>query len=119
MSGRSVSPAQQSAALGASRGAEGIAIAGGREVVRCRRTATRERPAARVGRGAEKALARAEGVHHAYVGKLLRLTLLAPDVVEAVLDGRLPKGLKLEDLVRPLPADWAGQRRALLDGDGG
>ncbi len=41
----------------------------------------------------------------------------APDVVKAVLDGRLPKGLKLEDLVRPLPAEWAGQRRVLLGGD--
>ncbi len=53
-----------------------------------------------------KALARAEGVHHAYVGKLLRLTLLAPNVVEAVLDGRPPKGVKLEELMRPLPAEW-------------
>ena len=66
-----------------------------------------------------KALSRAEGVHHAYVGKLLRLALLAPDIVEAVLDGRLPKGLKLEELVRPLPADWAEQRRVLLDRDRG
>ncbi len=40
-----------------------------------------------------KALARAEGVHHAYVAKLLRLTPLAPDVVEAVLHGRRRKGL--------------------------
>ena len=63
-----------------------------------------------------KALARAEGVHHAYVGKLLRLTLLAPDVVEAVLDGRLPKGLKLEELVRPLPSAWEEQRRVLCAG---
>jgi hypothetical protein len=66
-----------------------------------------------------KALARAEAVHHAYVAKLLRLTLLAPDIVEAVLDGRLPKGVRLEDLVRPLPAGWAGQRRVLLKGGGG
>jgi hypothetical protein len=58
-------------------------------------------------------LARAEGVHHAYVAKLLRLTLLAPDIVEAVLDGRLPKGVRLEDLVRPLPVAWAGQRDLL------
>ena len=65
-----------------------------------------------------KALARAEGVHHAYVGKLLRLTLLALDLVEAVLDGRLPKGVRLEDLVRPLPADWMQQRRVLLGGGG-
>ena len=58
-----------------------------------------------------KAPARVEGVHHAYVGKLLRLTLLAPDIVEAVLDGRLPKGVRLEDLVWPLPSGWAEQRR--------
>ena len=78
-----------------------------------------EAPAAGAGRyGSIKALARAEGVHHAYVGKLLRLTLLAPDLVETVLDGRLPKGVKLEDLMRPLPADWEGQRRVLF-GSGG
>ena len=65
-----------------------------------------------------EALARAEGVHHAYIAKLLWLTLLAPDVIEAVLDGRLPKGVRLEELVWPLPADWTEQRRALLDGDG-
>ena len=65
-----------------------------------------------------KALARAEGVHHAYVAKLLRLTLLAPDVLEAVLDGRLPKGVRLEDLVRPLPGKWAEQRRVLWTGAG-
>jgi hypothetical protein len=51
-----------------------------------------------------KALARAEGVHHAYAGKLLRLTLLAPDVVEAVLDGRLPKGCGWRT--------WSGRGRA-------
>ena len=39
-----------------------------------------------------KALAQAEGVHHACVAKVLRLTLLAPEIVEAVLDGRLPRG---------------------------
>ena len=63
-----------------------------------------------------KALARAEGVHHAYVGKLLRVTLLAPDIVEAVLDGRLPKGVRLEELVRPLASEWAGQRRVFAMG---
>ena len=66
-----------------------------------------------------KALARAEGVHHAYVAKLLRLTLLAPDLVEAVLDGRLPQGVRLEELVRPLPVEWAEQRQKLLNIGGG
>jgi hypothetical protein len=64
-------------------------------------------------------LARAEGVHRAYVGELLRLTLLVPKIIEAVLDGRLPSGLRLEDLVRPLPSGWGEQRRVLLDGGGG
>ena len=58
-------------------------------------------------------------MHHAYVGKLLRLTLLAPEIVEAVLDGRLPKGVRLEDLVRPPPSLWAEQRRVLLGGHRG
>ena len=51
-------------------------------------------------------MARAEGVHHAYVATLPRLTPLAPDLVEAVLDGRLPKGVRMDDLVRPLPSGW-------------
>jgi hypothetical protein len=57
-------------------------------------------------------------VHHASIAELLRLTLLAPDLVEAVLDGQLPKGVRLEDLVRPLPSGWAEQRRVLLDRKG-
>ncbi len=39
-------------------------------------------------------------MHRAYVAKLLRLTLLVPAIVAAVLDSRLPKGVRLEDLVR-------------------
>ena len=52
-----------------------------------------------------EALAPAEGVHRAYVAVLRRLTLLAPEIVEPVLDGRLPEGAELEDLVRPLPVE--------------
>ncbi len=58
-------------------------------------------------------------MHHAYVAKLLRLTLLAPDIIEAVLDGRLPKGVRLQDLVRPLPSRWEEQRRVLFGGERG
>ena len=50
-----------------------------------------------------KALARVERVHHADVAKLLRLMLLAPELVEAVLDGRLSRAVRLEHCVRPLP----------------
>ena len=44
-------------------------------------------------------LARAKGVHATYVSRVLRLTLLAPEIVEAILDGRQPEGLQLEDLL--------------------
>ncbi len=57
------------------------------------------------------ALAEAEKINRAYVCRLLNLTLLAPDIAEAVLDGRQPKGMMLEELVRALPADWVEQRR--------
>ena len=59
-------------------------------------------------------LAEAEGVTRSFVNRLLRLTLLAPDIVEAILDGRQPKGLQLEDLTRALPNDWEEQRKRLL-----
>jgi hypothetical protein len=41
---------------------------------------------------------------------LLRLALLAPDIVEAILDGREPKGLQLGELTKPMPTDWEEQR---------
>jgi hypothetical protein len=44
-----------------------------------------------------------------YVGRLLRLTLLAPEIVEAVLDGRQPERLRLEELLGGFPVEWAGQ----------
>lgn len=55
-------------------------------------------------------LAVAEKVGHSYVCRILRLTLLAPDIVEATLDGRQPKGLSLADLMGGFPAVWAEQR---------
>jgi hypothetical protein len=46
------------------------------------------------------------------MGRVRRLTLLAPDVVEAILDGRQPAGLQLDDLLVAFPLDWEGQRTA-------
>ena len=43
-------------------------------------------------------VAEQEGITDAYVCRLLPLTCLAPDIVEAVLDGRQPKGLRLVEL---------------------
>ena len=57
------------------------------------------------------ALAEAEKINRAYVCRLLNLTLLSPEITEAVLDGRQPKGMILEELVRAIPPEWAEQHR--------
>ncbi|MFC4157989.1 MULTISPECIES: site-specific recombinase resolvase [Betaproteobacteria] len=57
------------------------------------------------------AIARAEGLHHSVVNELLRLTLLAPDIVELLMAGRQPRRMSLIWFQRnPLPVDWAAQR---------
>jgi hypothetical protein len=58
-------------------------------------------------------MAAAERIERGYLGTLLRLTLLAPDLVEAILDGRQPDGVTLPRLMQPFPTTWAEQRRAL------
>ena len=56
-------------------------------------------------------LARAKGVHATYVSRVLRLTLLAPELVEAILDGRQPAELQLDDLLEGFPLEWVAQRK--------
>jgi hypothetical protein len=58
-------------------------------------------------------MAAAERIERGYLGTLLRLTLLAPDIVEAIPDGRQPPGLGLPQLKEPLPTEWTTQRVAL------
>jgi hypothetical protein len=58
-------------------------------------------------------LARAEHIDHSYVGRILRLTLLAPDIVEAVVVGRQPGTMTLALLMQAFPNDWEKQRAAL------
>ena len=58
-------------------------------------------------------LAEQEGVTDAYVCRLLPLTCLAPDIVEAILDGRQPKGLKLAEMLGNGSLGWEKQRTAL------
>jgi hypothetical protein len=50
----------------------------------------------------------AERISRSYVCRVLRLTLLAPDLVERILDGRRTAGLA--QLLRPFPVDWQKQR---------
>jgi hypothetical protein len=55
-------------------------------------------------------LAEHEGVTVAYVCRLLPLTCLAPDIVEAILDGRQPRGLRLAEMLGNGPLVWNAQR---------
>jgi hypothetical protein len=56
-------------------------------------------------------LADAERISRSYVCRVLRLTLLAPDIVERVLDGRPTAGLP--QLMKPFPVKWQSQRELL------
>jgi hypothetical protein len=58
----------------------------------------------------------AEKISKSYVSRILRLALLAPDIVEFILAGQAERGLMLESLERPLPACWEEQRRGLRVG---
>jgi hypothetical protein len=59
-------------------------------------------------------LAKAEKMNASYVGHVLRLTLLAPDIVEAILDGRQPPTMRLQPLIRKgFPVEWERQRTFL------
>lgn len=57
-------------------------------------------------------LAAREGITLSYLTRLLRMTLLAPDLVAAILDGRQGAEVTLARLMQPFPADWSGQLQA-------
>ena len=60
--------------------------------------------------GSIEEIARAEKINSSYVGRLLRMTLLAPDIVEAILDGRQPVEMTLAVLMPPFAVAWREQR---------
>ena len=51
-------------------------------------------------------IAAVEKINEFYVGRVLRLTLLGPDIVEAIVRGRQPTGLRLDRLMRRFPVEW-------------
>jgi hypothetical protein len=55
----------------------------------------------------------AENISKSYIGRILRLALLAPDIVEAILAGGTDQSLILERLERSLPAIWQEQRHLI------
>ena len=60
--------------------------------------------------GTIEEIAAAEKINSSYVSRLLRMTLLAPDIVESILDGRQPVEMTLARLMRPVAVVWAEQR---------
>jgi hypothetical protein len=54
-------------------------------------------------------IAAVEKINESYAGRVLRLTLLAPEIVEAILAGRQPTRLQLEDLLRRFTVEWRAQ----------
>lgn len=59
-------------------------------------------------------LAEHEGIAFTYMARVLRLTLLAPDIVEAILDGRQGQEVTLAHIMEPLSIVWSDQRACLL-----
>jgi len=55
-------------------------------------------------------LAKAENLNPTYVSRLVRLALLAPDIVESIMAGLQPAHLTMKDLMDPFPMEWAKQR---------
>jgi site-specific DNA recombinase len=58
-------------------------------------------------------IAGSSGLNQRYVRRVLQCAFLAPDIVEAILDGRHPPNLTVRKLWRDLPADWCAQRKRL------
>ncbi len=56
--------------------------------------------------GTVRELAKAEKVNETYISRALRLTLLAPDTVEAILYGRQPEGMTLPGLMEGVAVEW-------------
>jgi hypothetical protein len=54
-------------------------------------------------------IAAAEKINESYVGRILRLTLLAPEIVNGILDGQQPAALTLAVLMRPFVVEWGEQ----------
>ncbi len=54
-----------------------------------------------------------EKINKSYVSRVLRLTLLAPQIVEAVLDGRQAPGITLHGLLEPFAVEWDRQSREI------
>lgn len=60
-------------------------------------------------------LAEREGITFTYMARLMRLSLLSPALVDAVIDGHQPANITLANLMDPFPANWKEQHRLWSD----
>ena len=56
-------------------------------------------------------IAEAENINSSYISRVLRMTLLSPEIVEGILAGRQPEGLTMARAMQPFPMDWTQQLR--------
>jgi hypothetical protein len=61
-------------------------------------------------------MAAAAKLDRGYLGRLLQLTLLAPDIVEAIVEGRQAEGVTLPGLMEPIPVEWSRQTERITNG---
>lgn len=54
-------------------------------------------------------LAEREGIAPSYMTRVMRLTLLAPDIVESIVEAQQPPDAKLADFLAPFPVEWVAQ----------
>ena len=57
-----------------------------------------------------KELAAREKIDDSYMARIMRLTLLAPDIVDTILDGKQTESMTLANLTKPFPVEWPKQR---------
>jgi hypothetical protein len=57
-------------------------------------------------------LSAAERISRSYICRVLRLALLAPNIVERILDGRPTAGLA--HFLKPFPIEWENQREQFI-----
>ena len=98
--------------LDAAPSARGLHVGEGAGARASLEAAARERDIASISE-----LAQAEKIDRGYLGRILQLTLLAPDIVEAILDGRQPPDMGLPRLMKPFPLIWGEQRLAMTSPD--
>ncbi len=64
--------------------------------------------------GSTSDIAKEQGVDRSYVGRMLQLTSLAPDIVESILAGQAFEDISLQYCRKGIPVFWEEQRRALI-----